>query len=126
MTVGGVEPRALHRFLAHEATLSDDAWVRLLDDLLLPALPDDPLLLDALAHHTLAAGRPERAADALAHIAHRTPEQELHLVVAALRAGRPEQVGRGRRRRRPRGRGGLRRADRRGRDRRPPRRSGRY
>jgi hypothetical protein len=92
VTVGGVEPRALHRFLARDATLSDDAWVRLLDDLLLPALPDDPLLLDALAYHALAAGRPERAADALAHIAHRTPEQELHLVVAALRAGRPEQV----------------------------------
>lgn len=86
-TEGPVDVTAVARLLTRNATLDHGHWLELLDDHLLRARPDEPVLLNLVAEHASALGRHDRAVSALDAIADRTPDQQVRLLEAAVLTG---------------------------------------
>ena len=92
-TSGGlVDVTAVARLLMRQATLGDEAWLDLLDDHLLRARPEDPVLLNLVAEHASELDRHERAMRALDQIDGRTPSQQSRMLNAAVRCGANDRV----------------------------------
>lgn len=83
-----VDVRALINHLQRDAQLRPEAWVRLHEDVLLRARPEDPDLLGDYAQHCFDAADFDKTHIALARLKERTPEQNTLLLLASLRSGR--------------------------------------
>jgi len=89
---GTVDVSSLARFLARNSKIDDNVWLELLDDYLIPARPEDPLLLGLLADHAWALDRHDLAMRALDQIGERSPSQQTRLLIAAVTLGANDRL----------------------------------
>ncbi|MCC5953340.1 MAG: hypothetical protein JJU45_14695 [Acidimicrobiia bacterium] len=88
-----VDMGALLHHLRREAAIDHLGWIRLHEDVLLPADPDSVELLSDYAEQAAAADEHAKAHDALVRLADRTPEQNTQLLVSGLRSRRDIPFG---------------------------------